>query len=45
MTATFMSVCPKIIEMWKAKNNGLTFDEWLLALVAEHDKQKSKKEV
>ena len=27
---SFLTVAPKIIELWKSDNSDLTFDEWLL---------------
>lgn len=41
MTALFLEVSPKIINLWKSKNSGLPFDEWLLQIV-ESNKQKNK---
>lgn len=36
--SSFMSVCPKIIDMWKSSNSNVGFDEWLLNIVENYKK-------
>lgn len=38
--ACFMEAVPALIDLWKSKNTGLSFDEWLRNI---HDEHKNKK--